>query len=218
MDGIFDMPREMSASLAFVWPAGFAGRGRAVNAATLEPVLAALMAAAQRGDRAAYGQLLHDCAPWIMAVARRQGVSAGQLEDVVQETLLTVHRVRHSWDPARPFLPWLGAIAARRAIDLLRRHGRQGAREVHEPVLYEAAADEAEGAGETLERADAASRLAVAVAGLPEGQREAVRLLVMADRSLKEAAAESGRSEGALKVNLHRAIRSLRERMVESDG
>ncbi len=214
MDGIVDLPRAM----ALAWPAWLASWGRAVSSATLEPVLAALMAAAQRGDRAAYGQLLRDCAPWIMAVARRQGVSAGQLEDVVQETLLTVHRVRHSWDPARPFLPWLSAIAARRAIDLLRRHGRQGAREVHEPVLYEAAADEAEAASETLERADAASRLARAVAGLPEGQREAVRLLVMADRSLKEAAAESGRSEGALKVNLHRAIRSLRERMLGSDG
>ena len=209
MDGTYDIfgPR------ALAWSPVFAGGGRAVSAATLEPVLAPLMAAAQGGDRAAYGQLLRECAPWVMAVARRQGVPPAQLEDVVQETLLTVHRVRHSWDPARPFLPWLGAIAARRSVDLLRRHGRQGAREVHEPELYEAAADESESAARTLERADDASRLARAVAGLPEGQREAVRLLVMADQSLKEAAAASGRTEGSLKVNLHRAIRSLRERM-----
>ena len=76
MDGIVDLPRAM----ALAWPAWLASWGRAVSSATLEPVLAALMAAAQRGDRAAYGQLLRDCAPWIMAVARRQGVSAGQLE------------------------------------------------------------------------------------------------------------------------------------------
>ena len=59
----------------------------------------------------------------------------------------TIHRVRHTYDPARPFLPWLRAIARARAVDLLRRNGRQAARELNAPVEYEAHPDRRPGAG-----------------------------------------------------------------------
>src|SRR5262249_22716763 len=68
------------------------------------------MAAAQAGDRTAYETLLRDCIPFIKAVARRQGVSANSIDDVVQETLLTVHRARRTYDPKRSFSIWLGTI------------------------------------------------------------------------------------------------------------
>ncbi|HEX3984308.1 MAG TPA: sigma factor, partial [Acidisoma sp.] len=89
-----------------------------------EDRLGLLMAAAQRGDAAAYRQVLQDCVPVITAAARRRGVAADQTEDVVQEVLITLHRARATYDPSRPFLPWLKAIADRRAIDSLRRSGR----------------------------------------------------------------------------------------------
>ena len=62
----------------------------------------AWMAAAQAGDRAAYAALLRDCVPVVQAVARRQGVPPSRVDDVVQDVLLTLHRVRHTYDPARP--------------------------------------------------------------------------------------------------------------------
>jgi hypothetical protein len=62
---------------------------------------AAWMAAAQVGDRVAYERLLHDCLPFIKWVARGQGVPFDFIDDVVQETLLTVHQARHTYDTNR---------------------------------------------------------------------------------------------------------------------
>src|SRR5262245_57557210 len=87
----------------------------------------ALMAAAQGGDRAAYERLLREILPFLRALAARQHRRPDRIEDVVQEALLTVHRVRHTYDPTRPFAPWLAAIARRRSIDALRRRGRTDA-------------------------------------------------------------------------------------------
>ena len=65
--------------------------------------LSAWMAAAQAGDGTAYQALLRDCIPIIKSVARRRGVSADHVDDVVQDTLLTVHRARQTYDPSRSF-------------------------------------------------------------------------------------------------------------------
>ena len=172
---------------------------------------AAWMAAAQAGDRRAYEKLLADSVALIRAAARRQGVAFDQLDDVVQETLLTVHRVRHTYDPTRSYDAWLGAIASRRAIDALRSHGRRHSRELHDEYAVDnhADADDASAASESAQRAH---RLRQAIADLPPGQREAVEQLGLHERSLSEASALTGRNTGALKVNLHRALKALRER------
>lgn len=171
----------------------------------------AWMVAAQAGDRRAYEKLLGDSVALIRVVARRSGVAADHIDDVVQETLLTVHRVRHTFDPARPYDAWLAAIASRRAIDALRSRGRRDRREVHDEVALErhAAADDASA---VAEREQGARRLRLAVAELPPGQREAVEQLGLRERSLRDVATSTGRRTGALKVNLHRALQTLRER------
>jgi RNA polymerase sigma factor (sigma-70 family) len=124
--------------------------------------------------------------------------------------LLTIHRARQTYDPKRPFGAWLRTIAERRAIDLLRRVGRHRAGEVHAPVEFEAFADER--ARPPDAGASAGGRVDEALASLPERQREAVRVLVLEERSLSEAALATRRSKGALKVNLHRALKALRGR------
>lgn len=184
----------------------------------LEDRLGQLMAAAQRGDAAAYRQVLRDVVPVIASAARRRGVSAGQIEDVVQEVLITLHRARATYDPARPFLPWLRAIADRRAIDLLRRVGRQASREIHDPLAYDNFAEERQEADSMLEAGDRARDLRRSIADLPPGQRQAAERLGLAGESLDEAAAATGRSKTALKVNLHRALKSLRQRMAGKDS
>jgi RNA polymerase sigma factor (sigma-70 family) len=173
---------------------------------------AAWMAAAQAGDQHAYARLLNDSVGLIRAVARRQGVATDALDDVVQETLLTVHRVRHTFDPSRSYDAWLSAIAARRAIDVLRGQGRRDRREVHDELAYEHHADR-EDASAGTEREQEAMRLRKAIDTLPPGQREAVEQLGLKERSLAEAAEHTGRKTGALKVNLHRALKTLRDRL-----
>jgi RNA polymerase sigma-70 factor (ECF subfamily) len=168
------------------------------------------MAAAQAGDRNAYEALLRDCVPIIKSVARRQGVPADQVDDVVQEVLLSIHRARATYDPARSFTAWLQVIAERRAIDHLRRANRQRLREVHAPLDYETQVDPSADPSRSVQHADDAARVDRALAGLPERQREAVKHLVLEDRSLADAAALTQRSQGALKVNLHRALKALR--------
>jgi RNA polymerase sigma-70 factor (ECF subfamily) len=170
------------------------------------------MAAAQDGDRQAYEKVLGDSVGLIRSVARRQGVAIDSLDDVVQETLLTVHRVRHTYDPARSYDAWLAAIAARRAIDHLRSHGRHGAREVSDEFALDMHPDVGDATTQT-ERAQEAARLRQAVSELPPGQREAVEQLGLKEQSLAEAAEETGRNTGALKVNLHRALKTLRQRL-----
>jgi RNA polymerase sigma-70 factor (ECF subfamily) len=128
-------------------------------------------------------------------------------EDVVQDALLTVHRVRHTYEPGRPVEPWLAAIVARRAVDAMRRRGRQDKREVHDPGAYETFADHE---ANERDRGGAADTLARMMAELTPKQKEALDLVKLREMSLAEASAVSGQSIPSLKVNIHRAIRKLR--------
>ncbi|WP_200845191.1 sigma-70 family RNA polymerase sigma factor [Roseomonas sp. 18066] len=179
----------------------------------LELKLARSMVAAQAGDAAEYRILLAGCVPVIAAAVRAQGFRGDAVDDVVQDTLLAVHRARHTYDPARPFLPWLRAIARRRSVDALRRRGRQPGRAAAVPGGYDSIPDPAEAADSRLEAQDRRRQLASALRGLPQAQRQAVEQLAMAERSLEDTAQATGRSKGALKVNLHRAIKALRARL-----
>ena len=174
-----------------------------------------LMARAQDGDRGAYRSLLEDLTPYIRSIAGRCFKEPSDVEDAVQDVLMTVHMVRHAYDPNRPFGPWLLAIANRRIIDRLRRETRQRAREMalsaeHETFsdvpanLDQANFDEA-ALGEALER-------------LPPEQRQAIEMLKLNEMSLKEAAAASGRSIAALKVATHRALKNLRRMLQDRSG
>jgi RNA polymerase sigma factor (sigma-70 family) len=172
----------------------------------------ALMAAAQAGDRAAYERLLRNILPFLRALAARQHRAPDRIEDVIQDVLLTVHRVRHTYDPARPFTHWLAAIARRRSIDMLRRRGRTEASEVSDAKAYETFADPR--AKAEVEARDRVAVLRPAIARLPQGQREALELVKLRQLSLAEASRASGKSVASLKVNVHRAIRALRTQLI----
>ena len=132
-----------------------------------ESQLAANMKAAQDGDAVAYRSVLRDVVPIVATIVRGQGIKGDRVDDVIQDTLLTLHRARATYDPGRPFLPWLRAIAQRRAIDAMRRHGRSGAREVHDPHAYENEVDVGHSAVHALAQSDDARRLREAIATLP---------------------------------------------------
>jgi RNA polymerase sigma-70 factor (ECF subfamily) len=165
-----------------------------------------LMARAQAGDASAYSRLLGEMTPFLRALASRQVRNPADAEDAVQDILVTVHRIRVTYDPTRPFGPWLVAIARRRLVDYHRRQGRQRRRETpladeHSEVADPNAA--LEGRGDSRHLQSALSRL-------PAGQQQAVRLLKLDELTLAEASAVSGLSISALKVAVHRALKSLR--------
>src|SRR5690606_13141237 len=140
--------------------------------------LTAAMAAAQAGDRGAYEAVLRDCVPIVQRIARRQGAAADFLDDVVQDVLVTVHGPRASYDPTRSFVAWLTAITQRRTIDILRKRGRRGVREVYAPEAFDTHPADADLERDTIRHAEA-RQLHGFVDALPEGQREAVRTLAL---------------------------------------
>ena len=169
------------------------------------------MRAAQAGDRRAYAVLLCAVVPLVKEAVRQRFrfLQSQDIDDLVQDILLSVHAARATYDPARPFLPWLMAIARNRMADSARRHARRAAYEVpsEQPVETFPAEDAnmpANGYGD-------AEALAQAMTKLPQGQRQAIELMKLREMSLKEAAAATGTSVGALKVSVHRGISALRK-------
>ncbi|CAA9494765.1 MAG: hypothetical protein AVDCRST_MAG31-39 [uncultured Sphingomonas sp.] len=165
-----------------------------------------LLVAAQLGDAGAYRQFVTSVTPFVSGVARRRCWSADMIPDVVQDTMLSVHRVRHTYQAGRPVKPWLAAIAVRRSIDALRRRGRLQAREVHNQAAYESYADPGHD-GEELRPPE--HTLAQFTASLSPKQKQALELVKVREMSLSEAASASGQSVALLKVNIHRAIRKM---------
>jgi RNA polymerase sigma-70 factor (ECF subfamily) len=161
------------------------------------------MARAQAGDRAAYNQLLKAMVPAIRALVCRKIGDEVLVEDVIQDTLLAIHRVRHTYDPQRPILPWVAAIASARTIDALRQHGRR--QEVQDDeALQQRPAESAEVSAET-------DILSGYLDTLPLRQREIVESVHLREQSLAQAAAETNQSLSAVKSLLHRAMVNLRK-------
>jgi RNA polymerase sigma-70 factor (ECF subfamily) len=179
--------------------------------------LASLMRSAQDGDGKAYAALLGEVAPRVRRTVRRRlgFLQPPDVEDLVQDVLLSMHAARATYDPARPFQPWLMAIAHNRMVDRARRHARQAANEVGGDRLPETfAAEPANMHGDGYGDAEA---LRQAIGSLPPGQRRAIELVKLREMSLNEAAAASGASAGALKVAVHRGIAALRKALGAKD-
>jgi RNA polymerase sigma-70 factor (ECF subfamily) len=176
-----------------------------------EQDLATLMRAAQAGDRRAYSQLLRVLVPLVKDMVRQRlrFLRSQDVDDLVQDILLSVHAALATYNPTRPFLPWLTAIARNRVADSARRYVRRAAHEVppEQPIETFSAEDaniSASGYGD-------AEALAQAMTKLPQGQRQAIELMKLREMTLKEAAAATGTSIGALKVSVHRGMSALRK-------
>lgn len=173
----------------------------------LELRLSAWMRAAQGGDAAAYRNLLTTIQPKIRAIVQGKIREEAAAEDVVQNSLLSIHRGRSTYRAERPFGPWMRAIVRNSIIDYFRERKRRGDREIE--LVVEEWPDESEPSevgGEQL-----APELAAALAALPQAQREAVTLIQVQGLSVAEAALRAGVSPGALKVRAHRGYRAMRQ-------
>lgn len=166
------------------------------------------MLAAQGGDQEAYRCLLDGVQPLIHRYLKRRLRDEEAVADVAQDILLTLHRVRHTFEPGRTFEPWLYSIARSRFIDHLRRRRRRGDLEVCEEDSPEAVANgQTAGWEQVLELLES----------LPETQREAFALLQLEGLSVEEASQRAGVTVSALKVRAHRAYGALRRALLGSE-
>lgn len=156
----------------------------------------------QAGDREAYRALLENVSGELRALLQRRLSAPIEVDDVLQEVLLTLHRARHTYDPARPFDPWLHAIARNAAVDAFRRaRGR---------LRWERLADD--GAAPEVPGADSGRETALAqvLARLPRAQRSAIEMVKLEGLSVAEAARRAGIAPGTMRVRVHRGYRALR--------
>jgi RNA polymerase sigma factor (sigma-70 family) len=163
------------------------------------------MRAAMTGDAGAYRQLLVSLAPHVRAVARSRCRSLGapedEVEDLVQEVLLTIHLKRGTWDQSRPVGPWVAAITRNRLIDVLRRRGGR----ITVPIEDFADSLPAENPTPELSTRDVDSLLGQ----LKPQQREIVQFISLNGSSIRETASRLQMTEGAVRVALHRALKAL---------
>jgi len=169
-----------------------------------EREMGALMVLAQAGDAASYRLLLERARDWLERYYRAR-LPAAAVEDAVQDALITIHNKRATYDGARPFGPWMGAIARFLWIDRLRRMERRA----------EGAAPGEECAVEPRPALDDAADIARLLAQLKPAQADAIRLVKLEGYSVEEAAGMTGQSAPLIKVNVHRGLGRLM-RLVQS--
>ena len=143
-----------------------------------------LMKAAQTADVCAYVQLLDEVAPKIRRIVRGRWKFLGgdDTEDIVQDVLLSLHAVRSTYDPQRPFMPWLLAITRNRLADAMRRYARREAQEVH---VDDWTVTFSHGSANSTSKAHVPlDALKDAIQELPAGQRTAIEMLKLREMSL----------------------------------
>jgi RNA polymerase sigma factor (sigma-70 family) len=157
-----------------------------------------LMAAAQVGDVNAYRILLGELASWLRRYYARR-LPPSMTEDAVQNVLLAIHEKRHTYDPARPFGPWLAAIARYKWIDRLRSIKAEASE----------ALDENMGVPDHEDSVVAVSTLGQLLTELKPPQAAAIRLVKLEGYSVEEASQATGQSISLVKVNIHRGLQRL---------
>lgn len=164
-----------------------------------------LMAKAQQGDKKAYNEVLTLCEAWLKTYLPRR-LAQDHVEEAIQETLLAVHRKRHTYDPTRPFPPWFVAIARFKWLDRLRS-------------FYKAEEVElADDHGIDSHEESVLSRLVLenVMANLPEAQATVLKMAKIEGRSIEEISMATGQSASLVKVNIHRARKKLMKMLEKS--
>src|SRR5579872_1047125 len=170
--------------------------------------LNSLMERYQQADPAAPAALICALSPALLRFFRTQDLmSREQADDLLQETWLRIHRVRHTYRPGQPVLPWVYAIARRARVDGYRRTRRIRAHEIATELLPEPRP--------RFESRNSLPAFETLVAVLPEGQREVVTMLKVGGLSLEEVARATSCTVGAVKQKASRAYERQRRLLRE---
>lgn len=172
----------------------------------------ALMVSAQSGDESDYRQLLGELTDVIQRFLRRRFGNRPIVEDCVQEALIAIHQARHTYNPNRPFRPWMFAIVRNRAIDTLRKQQRRD--NVAEKYQREQEVLAQQPNGQLAYPHEIAE--GPLFRSLSDQHREVLVLTKIIGFSIAETAQKLDISKSAVKVRVHRAVGKLRK-LMESD-
>ena len=157
----------------------------------------------QQGHEKEAAALISRLSPELFRFFLAREATRSEAHDLLQDTWLRIHRVRHTYRPGAPLLPWIFAIARRVRVDGYRKRSRISRKEQGRDELPDSAQADQPDHGMTQDF----QRL---MAQLPEGQREVITLLKVNGLSLDEVARATGLTLGAVKQKASRAYRTLR--------
>jgi RNA polymerase sigma factor (sigma-70 family) len=157
-----------------------------------------LMVAAQKGHGGAYRRLLVEMSEWLTRYFQRR-LPPGEVDDAIQETLLAVHRRRHTYDSQYPLGPWLAAIAKNKWVDQLRSLARRPLEELPDDMAV----------GDHEASVVSSSVLASLLDELRPAQAQAILLVKLQGYSIEDASGQTGLSPSAVKMNIHRGLARL---------
>lgn len=170
--------------------------------------LAALMRQSLAGDQRAYTSLLQETSRLLRPYLTKRLSLTGEVDDLLQEILISIHKARHTYDGNRPYKPWMYAIANFRLQDHLRAHysdqlHHAGDLSELEEFLH----------GPVTESAISYESISGEVEKLPDKQATILRLMHQEGYTAKEVAGKIGMTESAVKVAAHRAYKILRQKL-----
>jgi len=175
-----------------------------------------LMQMSQDGDEKSYRLLLTKIEALLKQYLYHRMSHHEDMDDVIQEILISVHHSRHTYHPSRPFKPWLFAIAKFRLMDYLRKiyrkTGKQGQVSIDSYELEiedESSVTNSEYDTELLHKA---------LDQLPQKQRQIVILMKLEEHTAKEVAKKMNMKESAVKVSAHRAYKRLEVLIRDIEG
>lgn len=168
----------------------------------------ALMRQALEGDAQAYATLLNETSRMLRPYLVNRLFSGNEVDDVLQEILISIHKARHTYDGTRPYKPWAYAIAKFRLQDHLRSHYANNLQDAEDIDEFENVLSD-----NVTESEFSYEAISGEVGKLPEKQATILRMMHQEGYTAKEVAEKIGMNESAVKVAAHRAYKVLREKL-----
>ena len=172
--------------------------------------LEALMKQALGGDKRAYADLLQETTRLLRPFLSKRLNFSTEVDDVLQEILISIHKARHTYDGNRPYKPWAYAIAKFRLQDYLRMHYADHLRHAVELSEVENILPE-----DVTESGISYESISGEIHKLPEKQATILRMMHQEGYTAREVAEKTGMTESAVKVAAHRAYKVLRKKLEE---
>jgi RNA polymerase sigma-70 factor, ECF subfamily len=180
--------------------------GGVMDVKSREHELRTLMIAGLEGDATAHRALLSRLSGHLRAYFKgrlaRIGRGPVDAEDLLQEVLIAIHTRRHTYDPSQLLTPWVHAVARYKFLDYLRRT-KASIKDVPIENAEEVVAKD------DLAGVESAFDLERLMAKVSPKARQAIQHVKIDGLTVSEAAAQSGMSESAVKVSIHRGLRAL---------
>jgi RNA polymerase sigma-70 factor (ECF subfamily) len=171
-----------------------------------------IVSVATKQDRAAFQEIFTFFAPRLRSFMHRQGTNQNIVEEIVQETMVSVWRKARQFDPAKASVStWIFTIARNQRIDQLRKENRP-APDMNDPALVPDAEPQPH---DVVSRDQDANRLRAAVANLPPEQQQVLHLAFFKEMAHPEVAEELGIPLGTVKSRIRLALQRIRTQVGE---